>query len=156
MLGHHRQDHGQVGVWRKGQISGWSAAVDSERKGKATQVTFRQVSVVDQPRQRAGKCMVPSALFSYKHGGDVPIMPPAPAWQSSCASQHMNCWVLWPPDLENDYTRYYQMLVQIHWKPKLSIHSPLGMKETIDSFRKNHHIYIFLSWAQWMILIKPF
>lgn len=100
-----------------------------EKRGKATQVTFRQVSVGGPAQAEAGKCTwVPSALFSYKHGSDVPIIPPAPAWQSSCASQHMNCWVLWPPDLEIGYTRYYQMLVQIHWKPKLSIHSPLGMK----------------------------
>lgn len=44
--------------------------------------------------------------------------------------------------------------------PQLSIPSypqSVGNKrKTIDSFHKNHHIYIFLSWAQGMILINPF
>lgn len=50
-----------------------------EKRGKATQLTFRQVSVGGPAQAEAGKCTwVPSALFSYKHGSDVPAAHPAP------------------------------------------------------------------------------
>lgn len=45
----------QVGVWRKGQISGWSAAVDSERKeAKPPRLPSGRWAWVDQPRQKRG------------------------------------------------------------------------------------------------------
>lgn len=87
----------------------------------------------DQPRQKlrsangfppALPLQAHSTLFSQKHGGDVPTTPPAPAWKSSCASQHMNCWVLWPPDLEISSTMYYQMLARSNSLEALTLSSP--------------------------------
>lgn len=97
--------------------------------------------------------------FSSEYWGNILPTPHPCLWTRLCFT-YMNCWVLWPPDLEIGYTTYYQMLVQIHRRLRLSIlshpQSCGNERETKDSFHKNHHIYIFLSWAQRMILIKPF
>lgn len=98
-----------------------------EKRGKATQVTFRQVSV-GGTSPAEGKCTwVPSALFSYKHGRMFLLYPqPLPG---NPAVLH-NTWIAGSCGHQTlkSVIRGYQMLVQIHWKPKLSIHSPLGMK----------------------------
>lgn len=61
---------------------------------------------------------------------------------------HVNCGVLWPPDLEIGSTACYQTLVQIHGNPRylrpLS-HSPEGQEGNNSFISKIHPIYIFLS-----------
>ena len=165
-----RQDH-RAGGSMKERPDPWliSSCGLREKQRKATQVTFRQVSVGGPAQAEVAKCKwVPfgSASSTTLHSVLLETWrrcshyAPSPSLEIQL---RFTTHELLGPVATRPWNRFYDVLsnacsnsLEALTLYPLHPQSSGNERETMDSLHKNHHIYIFLSWAQWMILIKPF